>query len=57
MTKEELINALKYVVHKCDLIINNKNYTPDMWTNDNVEDIAETCNMILDGKYGELLED
>jgi hypothetical protein len=56
MTKEELIDALKYVVYKCDLIINNKNYTPDMWTNDNVEDIAETCNMILDGKYGELLE-
>ena len=57
MTKEELINVFKYIVRKCDKIINNKDYEADEWTQDNVEDIAELCNRILDGDYGEIIEE
>ena len=56
MTKIELINVFKYIVKKCDNIINNDNYNPDDFTQDNVEDIAELCNHILDGDYGKLIE-
>ena len=57
MTKEELINVFNYIVRKCDKIINNKDYEADEWTQDNVEDIAELCNRILDGDYGEIIEE
>jgi len=57
MTREELVNGLKYIVKKCDLLINNDKYEADDFTQDNVEDIAELCNHILDGDYGELIED
>lgn len=56
MTREELLKALTYIVSKCDNIINNKNYTADDFVQDTIEDIAEVCNMILDGKYGDILE-
>lgn len=56
MTREELLKALTYIVSKCDNIINNKNYTADDFVQDTVEDIGEVCNMILDGKYGDILE-
>ena len=56
MTKTELIDVFKYIVKKCDMIINNDKYVADAWTQDNVEDIAELCNHILDGDYGELIE-
>lgn len=57
MTREELLNALSFIVYKCDKIINSKNYTADDYVQDNVEDIAELCNKILDGDYGEIIED
>lgn len=56
MTNTELVNALKYIVSKCDLIINHRYYKADDWTQDNVEDIAELCNRMLDGQYGPLIE-
>lgn len=56
MTKSELTDVFKYIVKKCDMIINNNKYVADDWTQDNVEDIAELCNHILDGDYGELIE-
>ena len=56
MTRDELINVFKYIVKKCDLIINS-DYEADDFVQDNVEDIAELCNQILDGNYGELIED
>jgi len=56
MTQEELINAFKYIVKKCDMLINNGNYEADDYTRDTVEDIAELCNHILDGDYGKLAE-
>lgn len=57
MTREELVNVFKYIVKKCDRIINNDKYKPDEFTQDTVEDIAELCNHILDGDYGKLIED
>lgn len=57
MTQEELIDVFKYIVKKCDEIINSKDYQPDDFTNDIVEDIAELCNHILDGDYGKIVED
>ena len=57
MTQEELIYVFKYIVKKCDRIINNKDYEPDAFTNNIVEDIAELCNHILDGDYGKIVED
>ena len=56
MTREELIDVFKYIVKKCDMIINNDKYVADDWTQDNVEEIAELCNHILDGDYGKLIE-
>lgn len=56
MTSAELVNALKYIAHKCDLIINHPVYRADDWTQDKVEDIAELCYRMLDGQYGPLTE-
>lgn len=56
MTREELVKVFEYIVKKCDLLINNDKYEADGFTQDNVEDIAELCNHILDGDYGELVE-
>ena len=57
MTRQELLDAFKYIVKKCDAIINNDQYEADDFVQDNVEDIAELCNHILDGDYGKLVED
>lgn len=57
MTTEELTEAFKYIVMKCDMIINNEKYKADDWTQANVEDIAELCNHILDGDYGKIGEE
>ena len=51
MTREELTNVFKYIVKKCDMLINNGDYKADAYTQDTVEDIAELCNHILDGDY------
>lgn len=56
MTKEELTNAFKSIVKKCDMLINNDDYEADAYTQDTVEDIAELCNHILDEDYGKLVE-
>ena len=53
MTKEEVKDLLKFIIRKCDLIINNKNYTADEYVQDKVEDIAEMCNRVLDGQFGD----
>ena len=56
MTQEELTNVFKYIVKKCDMLINNGDYEADDYTQDTVEDIAELCNHILDGDFGKLAE-
>ena len=56
MTQEELTNVFKYIVKKCDMVINNDAYEADAYTQDTVEDIADLCNHILDGDYGKLVE-
>jgi len=56
MTQKELTSVFKYIVKKCDMLINNDHYEADAYTQDTVEDIAELCNHILDGKYGKLVE-
>lgn len=56
MTQEELRNVFKYIVNKCDMLINDDCYEADAYTQDTVEDIAELCNHILDGDYGKLVE-
>ena len=56
MTREELINVFKYIVKKCDMLINNDDYEADDYTQDTVEDIADLCNHILDVDYGKLVE-
>ena len=56
MIQEELIKVFKYIVKKCDMLINNDDYKADDYTQDTVEDIAELCNHILDGDYGKLVE-
>ena len=56
VTREELINVFKYIVKKCDMLINNGNYEADAYTQNTVEDIAELCNHILDEDYGKLIE-
>lgn len=56
MTKEEIEDLLKFIIHKCDLIINNENYTADEYAQDKVEDIAEMCHRVLDGQFGEIIE-
>lgn len=55
MTREEVKGLLKYIIRKCDLIINNEDYTADEYTQDKVEDIAEMCHMVLDGQLGEIV--
>ena len=56
MAQAELINVFKYIVKKCDMLINNDDYEADAYTQDTVEDIAELCNHILDEDYGKLVE-
>lgn len=55
MTREEVKDLLKFIIRKCDLIINNENYTADDYVQDKVEDIAEICHMVLDGQFGEIV--
>lgn len=55
MTREEVKDLLKFIIRKCDLIINNKNYTADEYVQDKVEDIAEMCHKVLDGQFGEIV--
>ena len=55
MTREEVKDLLKFIIRKCDLIINNENYTADEYVQDKVEDIAEICNRVLDGQFGEIV--
>jgi len=57
MTREEIKDLLKFIIRKCDLIINNKNYTADDYVQDKVEDIGEMCYRVLDGQFGEIIED
>ena len=57
MTKEEIIEAFKFIVKKCDKIINTDKYVNiDEHLIDTVEDIAELCNRIIDGQFGDILE-
>ena len=56
MAQEELTKVFKYIVKKCDMLINNGDYEADTYTQDTVEDIAELCNHVLDGDYGKLVE-
>ena len=55
MTREEVKDLLKVIIRKCDLIINNENYTADEYVQDKVEDIAEMCHRVLDGQFGEII--
>lgn len=55
MTREEVKDLLKFIIRKCDLIINNQNYTADDYVQDKVEDIAEMCHRVLDGQFGEIV--
>ena len=55
MTREEVKDLLKFIIRKCDLIINNENYTADEYAQDKVEDIAEMCHRVLDGQFGEIV--
>lgn len=56
MTQEDFINTLKYIVNKCDMLINNDNYEADTYTQDTVEEIAELCNYIIDYESRKLFE-
>ena len=55
MTREEVKDLLKFIIRKCDLIINNEDYTADEYVQDKVEDIAEMCHRVLDGQFGEII--
>lgn len=55
MAREEVKDLLKFIIRKCDLIINNENYTADEYVQDKVEDIAEMCHRVLDGQFGEIV--
>lgn len=55
MTQEEVKDLLKFIIRKCDLIINNEDYTADDYVQDKVEDIAEMCHRVLDGQFGEIV--
>ncbi len=58
MTKEEIIEAFKFIVKKCDKIINTSEYVNiDEHLIDTVEDIAELCNRIIDGDFGDIMDD
>ncbi len=56
MTREDVKDLLKFIIRKCDLVINNENYTADEYAQDKVEDIAEMCHRVLDGQFGEIIE-
>lgn len=56
MTREEIKDLLKFIIRKCDLVINNENYTADEYAQDKIEDIAEICHRVLDGQFGEIIE-
>lgn len=56
MTKEDVKDLLKFIIRKCDLIINNESYTADEYAQDKIEDIAEMCHRVLDGQFGEIIE-
>lgn len=51
MTREEV----KFIIRKCDLIINNENYTADEYVQDKIEDITEMCHRVLNGQFGEIV--
>lgn len=55
MTREEVKELLKFIIRKCDLIINNENYTADEYVQDKVKDIAEICHRVLDGQFDEIV--
>ena len=55
MTREEVKDLLKFIICKCDIIINNENYTADEYVQDKIEDIAEICHRVLDGQFGEIV--
>ena len=55
MTREDIKDLLKFIIFKCDLIINNENYTADEYVQNKVEDIAEMCHRVLDGQFGEIV--
>lgn len=55
MAREDVKDLLKFIIRKCDLIINNENYTADEYVQDKVEDIAEMCHRALDGQFGEIV--
>ncbi len=55
MTREEVKDLLKFIIRKCDLIINNENYTADDYVQDKVEAIAEMCHRVLDRQFGEIV--
>lgn len=54
MTRKELLSMMRYIVHKCNLLINNEHYEADAFTQCTVEDIAEVCNHVMDGDYGKI---
>lgn len=54
MTKKEIKDLLKLIISKCDLVINNENYTADDYAQDKIEDIAEMCHRVLDGQFGKI---
>lgn len=56
MTREEIKDLLKFIIYKCDLIINNEKYTADEYVQDKVEDIAEMCHRVLDGQFGKIVD-
>lgn len=56
MKQEEIKELLKFIIRKCDLVINNENYTADEYAQDKIEDIAEICHRVLDGQFGEIIE-
>lgn len=49
MTREEVKDLLKFIIRKCDLVINNENYTDDEYVQGKIEDIAGMCHRALDG--------
>ena len=55
MTREDVKDLLKFIIRKCDLIINNESYTADDYVQDNIEDIAEICHRVLGGQFGEIV--
>ena len=56
MTREEVKDLFKSIIRKCDLVINNENYTDDEYVQGKIEDIAGMCHRALDGQFGEIIE-